>query len=271
MNFRNAQPTLLLLLVLSKASLTWTLSSNVETPQQKLGSNRAVTFPNSIAITTADVKTLIRQTGQVSPSKAAIGVPSCCNCQHGFPQVFSLDPLPATGRINSGLLKLTCPILVRAVDELEDEGLIHGFNKIVQEDPDLQSSILEAHNTHAIARKNGMREGEIESILETKLGQKGSSAFLQAGVAGSASGNVKDVKCLHAWLGDYLFRGPEKSPLGAMVASELYQKGFELKGTSNCHKFCDPSSDIAAEPPKPRNKQRLKTSKELARRKRNKS
>ena len=195
-------------------------------------------------------------------------MPKVCNCQHGFPQVFALDPLPPSGRMNSGLLKLTCPLLVRAVDELEDDGYIHRFNEQVAEDAGLQMSILEAHQEHASARIKMLDEQEIEDALKAKLGEQGSLAFLNSGVAGASSDSVRDVKCLHAWLGDYLFRGAAASPIGDMVAQELSRKGISLVGDPTCHRFCDPSSSIIVEPPKPRNKQRLRTGKEAARRKR---
>ena len=89
--------------------------------------------------------------------------------------------------MNSGLLKLTCPLLVRAVDELEDDGYIHRFNEQVAEDAGLQKSILEAHQEHASARIKMLDEQEIEDALKAKLGEQGSLAFLNSGVAGALS------------------------------------------------------------------------------------
>jgi hypothetical protein len=258
---------LLVLLLVANARLQacwcWTATSSKVRP---------TTFPNSVAVAPDDLLTLTRQTGQVSPSKAASGVPSFCHCRHGFAQAFALDPAPpSSGRMTSGLLKLSCPLLVRAVDELEDEGFIQQFNERVATNVELQAAILDAHQTHATARMQmiGQQEETLKTI-EEKLGERGATAFMQAGVAAVSFDNVKDVKCLHAWLGDFLFRGAEASPLGAMVAQELAQKGIDLTGNPACHTFCDPSSSVAVEPPKPRNKQRLKTGKEVARRKRKK-
>lgn len=41
-------------------------------------------------------------------------------CKHGFPQAFVFHPSKTT--FNSGLFRLTCPLLVKAVDEYEAQG-----------------------------------------------------------------------------------------------------------------------------------------------------
>jgi hypothetical protein len=41
-------------------------------------------------------------------------------CQHGFPQAFVFHPSKTT--FNSGLFRLSCPLLVKAVDEYEAQG-----------------------------------------------------------------------------------------------------------------------------------------------------
>lgn len=103
-------------------------------------------------------------------------------------------------------------------------------------------------------------------LLKQQLGDKGADAFLNSGIAGS-SPDKRDVKCLHAWLGDYLFR--KESTLGKVIAQTLVdKKDVSLSGTVDCHQFCNPNSKVLVEPPKPRNKQRLKTRKERDRRKR---
>lgn len=245
-----------------------------------------------------------------------------------------MDPVPPVGkkrRINSGMVKLTCPLLVRAVDRLEDDGMIQYYNdRLVRhtknslddgkeekkEDDDgdydvklLRESIWESHKAHATARTNILLhrptidnhvnnndhqdddDDDVLSYVKETLGPNGSKAFFSAGVAGatgkpssSNDGNDDtteiDVKCLHAWLADYLFRGEDKSLLGAMVAhrlsspskeggeGELFQGG--IKGTIGCHALCDPKGGggFVKPPPVARNKQRLKGRKERERRKR---
>jgi hypothetical protein len=263
--------SLLLLLLLSdlwKSAVA--LSSEQKYPQSK----RKTAFPNSIPAQQSDVESCLRQTGQVAPAKAAIGVPSSCACRHGFPQAFAMDPIHSgrdnsAGRVNSGLLKLTCPHLVRAVDSLEDEGMISIFNERLKENNSFQEATDDAHAVHAASRKELLNDNEVEAV-RLKLGERGTTAFLEAGVASASPGST-DVKCLHAWLADSLFRGETESPMGKAVAKELVDRGVDLTGTLTCNVACDPKCGTTPEPPIPRNKQRLKKGKERARLKRRKT
>jgi hypothetical protein len=229
-------------------------------------SMKKTAFPNSIPALQSDVESFIRQTGQISPAKAAIGVPSSCACRHGFPQAFAMDPIHS-GRVNSGLLKLTCPLLVRAVDSLEDEGMISVFNERLKANNSFQEATDDAHTVHAASRKELLNDEEVDAV-RLKLGECGTTAFLEAGVAGASAGST-DVKCLHAWLADSLFRG--ETPMGKAVAKELVDRGVDMTGILTCNVACDPRSSTTSEPPVPRNKQRLKRGKAIARRKRRKT
>ncbi|CAJ1932641.1 unnamed protein product [Cylindrotheca closterium] len=253
-------------------------------------------FPNTIPASDDDKRVLQHQTGQVGPSVAAIGVPAACQCQHGYPQVFLLNPLsPDQRRMNSGLLKLTCPLLVNAIDQLEDDGYIANFTSQVQANEEWKESCQARHETHAVARRaillsraNDSNSSPSSSssfdisILQQKLGEKGSAAFLDSGIAGATVGKP-DVKCLHAWMGDYLFhiagnddkdsRGHDHF-LGEAIAAALQERNnISLSGTLDCHQYCNPdyfSITGGVTVPKARNKQRLKTQKEKDRRKRKK-
>jgi len=163
---------------------------------------------------------------------------------------------------------------VRAIDELEDNGFISQFNNLVSEGSNdtkesaLQSAIRDAHSVHASVRHRLIRSEEELDLIRAKLGEEHFLAFMSAGVAGASPDAVTDVKCLHAWLGDYLFRGPEKSPIGTMVARILNERGVDDRGTIDCWQFCDPSNEVRPKPPEARNRNRKRTSKELARRRR---
>ena len=248
-------------------------------------STRSTTFPSSKQTTDRDIAVLRRQTGQTAPANAAIGRPAVCACRHGFPQAFAMDPLPAStggGRLNSGLVKLTCPLLVRAVDALEDEGGIDEFNERLRTDAAWRNSASFAHKLHEEVRNTLLNDEDVDAIRR-KLGVRGTDAFMSAGVAGSSAGSIVDAKCLHAWLADYTFRGPtiiingkdehDDDPgheplLGRAVAEGLKMRGAETTGTEGCFVLCDPCSNESPSPPRPRNKQRLKTGKETARRRR---
>ncbi|KAL9183819.1 hypothetical protein ACHAXT_004675 [Thalassiosira profunda] len=256
-------------------------------------------FPRAAPVDPSDVDVCKHQTGQSAPSNAILGKPFSCQCQHGYPQAFSLDPMPPTqssavgafkrkgvDRLNSGLLKLTCPLLVSAVDVLEDDGIMKEMNKLlVQEngdDGEYKMCFDEAHRVHAETRQQLVLLGEERGdaairtdtngrgnlqTLRSQLGERGAAAFLNAGVAGAnPSARTVDVKCLHAWLADYLFRAPdgENHPIGEAIVTELRRRGIDLAGTDTCCKVCSGQSScatdgsISVQIPIPTNKQRKK-------------
>lgn len=57
-------------------------------------------------------------------------------CRYGFPQAFAFDP--CGHKVSSGLFRLSCPKLVQAIDELEDEGGIEEVNARLEQDEDLR-------------------------------------------------------------------------------------------------------------------------------------
>ena len=308
-------------------------------------SKRRTTFPNSIPLNDDDNvdndrDVFLRQTNQYNPSRAAIGKPSqgcICHCIHGYPQVFVMDPI-YNGRINSGLLKLTCPLLVNAIDKLEDDNMIQTINNLLNnnnnngddDDKDesllakrLRSSMIDAHERHVQARKDMIisEQEDDDNLAEirTKLGPKGYESFMNSGVAGASfvsgssstttttapkEGTTKlleelrsqqvpvDVKCLHAWYADSLFFDGQQqqqggsnngddnaatiSTIGDLIRQELTtNEKYNVNnvcGTLTCYEYCNPKLSVdLSNPPKPRNKQRLRTSKELERRRKSRN
>ncbi|KAK1747956.1 hypothetical protein QTG54_001919 [Skeletonema marinoi] len=259
-------------------------------------------FPGAIPITEADKETCARQTGQVAPGNALMGKPSQCSCKHGYPQAFSLDPAPPTqqfkrrsmDRVNSGLLKLTCPLIVNAVDALEDEGFINKMNSILaakEGEDELSQCMNDAHAIHSSTRKKLIfgpardDDNQTFQMLKSKLGDKGAEYFLDSGVAGANPlTKKKDVKCLHAWLADYLFRITDEEaccdgmtsnhPIGEAILQSLKERDIDFTGTDTCYHVCSgggvdvESGDGAVTVPIARNKQRKKKDKEFERRRR---
>ena len=262
-------------------------------------------FPGAITITEEDKETCANQTGQDAPSNALVGKPSKCRCKHGYPQAFSLNPVPPTqqfkrssiNRVNSGLLKLTCPLVVNAIDILEDEGFIDKMNSMLaaKEGGELSQCMDDAHAIHSSTRKKiifGEEEtnddNENFQMLKSKLGDKGAEYFVTAGVAGSNPlSKKKDVKCLHAWLADYLFRIAKDEevcedgmtsnhPIGEAILAQLRERGIDFTGTDSCYYVCSGGVDAeggdgAVTVPIARNKQRKKKDKEIERRRRRKT
>ena len=238
-------------------------------------------FPGAIAINTEDISTCINQTGQTAPANALLGKPSKSKCKHGYTQVFSLDPMPSNKygmeRLNSGLIKLTCPLLVNAIDVMEDDKFMNDINaKLISsnlEENKLVQCMNDAHKVHAETRKelifgddnsDCIEESDKYKLLESKLGERGAKYFIEAGVAGANPLSKKvDVKCLHAWLGDYLMRSDTiaEHPIGDMIIKELDKRGIDISGTDDCHTVCSGCStdtSTSVQVPIPRNRQRKK-------------
>lgn len=237
-------------------------------------------FPGAIAIDTKDISTCINQTEQTAPANALLGKPSKSKCKHGYTQVYSLDPMPSNkygmDRLNSGLIKLTCPLLVNAIDVMEDDKFMNEINdKLIagNEENKLIKCMNDAHKVHAETRKelifgddnsDSIEESDNYKLLISKLGERGAKYFIEAGVAGANPLSKKvDVKCLHAWLGDYLMRSDTiaEHPIGDMIVNELEKRGVDISGTEDCHAICSGCSadtSISVQIPIPRNRQRKK-------------
>lgn len=172
----------------STLSLSSTKSISAKEPSRT--PRRHPCFPGALPVNSADIQTLIRQTNQENPANAVLGKPSICRCAHGFPQAFSLDPT-SQNRLNSGLLKLTCPLLVNSIDSLEDDGFIDEINSMLRNESDITSDaesslrltapVNKAHAIHAKSRLDLLSKDAIEK-LETKLGKQGRDYLMKAGV-----------------------------------------------------------------------------------------
>src|SRR3546814_5485797 len=129
-------------------------------------------------------------------------------CRHGFPQAMVLFPVSPEGKISSGGLRLTCPHLVKAVDEYEAAGGIDEFNQELQANPAWQEDFRSTNALWKSARHDMMDASDFEHV-STALGD-GFQIFRVSGIIGVAPDQVGDVKCLHAHLADHLVRGGDR-------------------------------------------------------------
>ena len=113
----------------TKPLLRWQHPSQPEPDYSSI--RKEPVFPGAIPIEAQDITTCINQIGQTSPANVLLGKPRYTACKHGYAQAFSLNPMPTTfrsgtskknkqttQRFNSGLMKLTCPLLVNSIDIL---------------------------------------------------------------------------------------------------------------------------------------------------------
>ena len=61
-------------------------------------------------------------------------------CRHGKPRAFVRHPVGEV--VSSGMIRLSCPHLVKAIDNWEAEGGIESINKILSKNTDLQNDFL---------------------------------------------------------------------------------------------------------------------------------
>jgi hypothetical protein len=160
-------------------------------------------------------------------------------CRHGFPQAMVLYPVTPQGKMSSGSLRLTCPHLVKAIDEYEAAGGIDEFNQELRSNPAWQEDFRRTNAVWRAARSDMMDSKDLEHV-NIALDDK-AHVFLDSGIIGVAPGKVHDVKCLHAHLADHLVRG--RNVIGEHVQSKLLAKGISLDGNSECWQQCDRKCD----------------------------
>ena len=172
-------------------------------------------------------------------------------CKHGCPQAFAYDSLSRPGAmvgqkggrkarakprsipLESHMFRLSCPLLVKAIDEWEREGAVHELNERVASDASggLAAALDDAHRGHSAARRGlfGARLAvRLEEAPPTASDLKAVEHILTSGIAGQSPGK-SDVKCLHAQAADYLCRGGDNR-IGAMVLEGLEARGVDPTG-----------------------------------------
>lgn len=162
-------------------------------------------------------------------------------CQYGFPQAFMLNP---QGRfraglkripLDAGLFRLSCPFLVRAIDEWESEGAVQDFNTRILASEALHADLQEINNRHRSIRRHVVGEVDSAALDADPVG----NIILNSGLAGLTVDD--DVKCLHALLADALCRR-EHTELHKEVLRGLRRRNTSLDGCANCWQQCDASN-----------------------------
>ncbi len=124
-------------------------------------------------------------------SKRIIG--SCSTtCRKGYPQVIVMYPVNLTSStISSGILRLTCPHLVREIDQLEREGSVKKYNENLTNKPEIIEDFLQSHETWRTIRKLAMNEEEV-SFVQTKLQDRANDVF-ESGLIGIPKGRYLSI------------------------------------------------------------------------------
>lgn len=167
-------------------------------------------------------------------------------CRHGFPRAIvqravaeksrrdvsdksststpsqRLSKSPTEYTISSGMLRLTCPYLVKAIDELEAQSGVQRVNQLVANTPEYSDYKENFHKANATWQR--IREETTSpthrEVAEVQLGPKSARRMFESGLIGITQGRVDDVKCLHAQLADLMLRdGLEESDTSVTSSS----------------------------------------------------
>jgi hypothetical protein len=125
-------------------------------------------------------------------------------CKHGFPQAFVRYPVGS--RISSGMLRLSCPLLVKHIDEWEAQGGIEYMNLLLTKTEDLKRDFVETNKSWRKIKLSCVTNEQIE-VVKKSFGEDGAYNILNSGIIGVSQNKSDDVKCLHAHTADYLLRG----------------------------------------------------------------
>ncbi|CAM9603549.1 unnamed protein product [Ectocarpus fasciculatus] len=157
-------------------------------------------------------------------------------CRHGFPQAFAFDP--CGHKVSSGLFRLSCPLLVQAIDLLEDEGGIEDVNARLASEEGLREDFMAVNLAHGMLRRRLVTPDKMGLVEET-IGKEGAGRFLDSGITGVTPGKVRDAKCLHAHVADALMRGRSANAIGRATLELLEARGVRTDGGDRCSEQCN--------------------------------
>lgn len=184
-------------------------------------------FPNGAVPTEADIACVAqRQLGHKVGDVIAV---DNVRCKHGFTRAIVRFPVQmhTKSTAHSGMLRLTCPHLVKEIDKLEANGAIPAVNKQLESRFDLIESFNETNETWESARKDSVNIEEIAHV-ERVFGKDGAKIFFDSGIVGVTKGRTDDAKCLHAHVADFIMRGTNR--IGEMALEELSKNGVDVNG-----------------------------------------
>ena len=157
-------------------------------------------------------------------------------CRHGHPQVYVGLPHDSRGGMSSGMLRLSCPHLVKEIDRIEARGAIQRIDARLANEPALQANFAETNAAWRTIRNMAVT-AEDRTAMEAALGAQGTRNLMESGIIGCM--NTEQAKCLHAHTADHLLRG--NNALGAAALDTLRAQGVDPAGCDGCWQQCDSS------------------------------
>ena len=144
------------------------------------------------------------------------------------------------------MLRLSCPHLVKAIDEMEAAGGIEDVNVRLQShsselEKQYRNSFLSANVAWKSIRAQLCSPEDLVVATEV-LGAKGCENMMGSGIIGVTLDKTDDAKCLHAHTADYFLRGGDNL-IGKYVLETLARKGIDSTGCTDCWQQCDKNVD----------------------------
>jgi len=192
-------------------------------------------WPSSELPTVEDL--LVVQERQLKISVDNIYAVEGARCKYGMPRAYVQYPVDKQMKTCSGMIRLSCPHLVKEIDEWESEGAIEYINGLLEKDDGpLKSNFNQTNMEHAKIRSLAVSEEEKEMMVD-KVGSAGAQHLMGSGIIGVSQGKVDDIKCVHAHVADFLLRG--QNLVGEMSLEYLKkERGVDVRGCEGCSQQC---------------------------------
>jgi len=164
-------------------------------------------------------------------------------CRHGWPQAIVYDPLyrerPDKSHRLGDTTRLTCPLLVTAIDKLEKGGAMERYNERLLPGADWEGELQKVNEAHRLLRLEliGDRSAELAEVRQI-LGEQAFAIAMRSGLASLRPEARPDVKCLHAQVADELVRGGD-NPIAKQVLRDIEDQGVLIHGSEECCDNCD--------------------------------
>lgn len=179
-----------------------------------------------------DHKVIERQLGYTATGMFAV---EGARCKYGKPR--AIIQYPCSHKIASGMIRLTCPHLVKEIDNWESEGAIEHINRLLRFQGNLKSSFRETNRQHAALRNAAITSDE-HQLIRDFLGPDAGRHMLECGIIGVRQENLDDIKCVHAQVADHLLRG--ENAIGETCLEHLTkERGVDVSGCNGCSQQCD--------------------------------
>lgn len=164
-------------------------------------------------------------------------------CRHGWPQAVLYDPLyrEKPGKLHrlGDTTRLTCPLLVTAIDALEKAGTMETYNERLKTDPAWSGQLEQVNEAHRLLREGLVADRPAELAEVRQLyGEKVFATAMGAGLASMRPESTEGVKCLHAQVADELIRGGGNL-IAQQTLKDIEDTGVSTNGTDECCDNCN--------------------------------